>query len=163
MLHKDDVRYGDLHTLILSEPDSDEAINKKRVRTAIIWLKANNEHYQHFFANYETLFNYFVKNDPRCPTHVPLYNVDFKPIYLNDKVDMLNKLRSGVLIPNTNLAEEDSYVEDEHAIVHPMHIVEAEVNCLRDTYLGYNNPTLETKTWPYLFPFGRGELFKPLL
>lgn len=153
-LHRDDFRYHSMYVmLITSAPPLNQS--EVKIRAALKFLKKYNHLYETFFSNFETLFRYF-KHKPGGPQFLPVYGTDFKPADIDKrKEEILHLEKIGMMIPSHDLTSGANVTTEDTAVQH-LKKKKLELNHILQTYTGYRNPMLEAKTWPCLFPIGRG-------
>ena len=149
--------YGFMVQKETEEPMADNILTDVtlRIKRALFWLRKNNPLYLKFYANYDTLYRY----DPDKVLH--LHKATGFESANHTTVDThLKEEQSGIVtnlddsIFNTHLDESN----DVAGVQHPnMDHLDKRLHELKQlTKVSYNDPYLEAKLWPHLFPFGNG-------
>ena len=125
----------------------------EEVVAALKWLKKNNHLYKYFYANCETILEYFGK-----PTDPNLIQGATEVVTTKGKDigDELGEEEIGYFVPADNIREDGDITENDvsdYGIVHP----KDPKNFIRP---GVFNPNLEAMAFPKLFPGGTGS-FNP--
>ncbi len=127
---------------------------EQRIKNALFWLRNNNRLYKSFYSNYDTLYRF----DPDKIIHLHKGS-DFEDINNNSLEQQLKGESIGLLM-DVNQPEDIPKLDpqvDEIGFQHPIGKLEQSLKDLRDTTrITFNEPDLEAKLWPHLFPFANG-------
>jgi ATP-dependent DNA helicase PIF1 len=120
----------------------------KNIRAALLTLRTINPLYEHFCANYETLYRYVKKCEP-----VPLYGNMYPE--KQKKIDrILDREKAGLFVPVEEF-ETELCVGSEDIVAGKQH--QLPFSRLKELkYVTYDDKNLEAKVFPNLFPYGIG-------
>ena len=154
--HKSDRHYYGMFGYFTTQTptDYDLTYTQRTIKNSLRWLRANNPLYKGFFSNYETLYRWHISpfeafhnaNKPKTSNYQPV------------QTELLDE-KDGLILPIDDLAKVPPIHthRDEIAAVHPDASVQNALDELRrSTRIKYNDPDLEAKAWPTLFPYGCG-------
>ncbi len=147
-------RDSDYHNMFttyynVDRPQKTDSSNRK-IKTALLWLKRNNRLYNEFLSNYETIYGYLISTSNVRPEERIIQ------ISKGNLADLVGKDKMGLLIPADNVKIESNINAESHkfGVQHPY---QENLKSLRDIiFVNYNDPDLEAKRWPHLFPEGNG-------
>ena len=129
-----------------------------QIQRALFWLRTHNPLYTTFYSNYDTLYRF----DPEKVHHFhkatdfPASNNTTIETHLRDEDNgIVTNLDDSGIPPCLNATI------DVAGVQHPnINSLNTSLHTLQQwTRISYNDPYLEAKVWPHLFPFGTGGWF----
>ena len=160
-LHKLDRHYyGLFGFLMINEDLSDKLVRNseayERIRLALHWLKKNNHLYQDFLARFETLYRY-VRQEIINPEVLKL---DQNKILESEALGLAFPVDSEYFEQYSPLYGEMDIAGIQNPKPHLIDEVHENIEQLREsTSVQYGQKYLLEKTFPHLFPYGKGGWF----
>ena len=160
-LHKLDRHYYGLFGFLLINEDLSDKFVKypeayERIRLALHWLKKNNHLYQDFLARFETLYRY-VRQEIVNPDVLKL---DQNKILDSEAIGLAFPVDSEYFEQYSPLYGEMDIAGIQNPKSHLTDKVQDNIEQLRETTsVQYGQKYLLEKTFPHLFPYGKGGWF----
>lgn len=150
--------YGMYGFLVAKEKPLEKEGSHQRIAAALKWLKSNNPLYANFFSNHETLYRFRPENPLSVAFAQGVKDAKGGPLE-----EQLGQETAALVVPfsEDRNAPQLHECEDIAGIQHPERnnpeeVTKAERDILSTTKVTYQDPNLEAKAWPYLFPYGTG-------